>query len=227
MRPGLRGGLRRGAVPVPAMGGEAVQRVSGAFVPLESGPVETYQFDWSHGSVLLAGRPRSRSRSRSSCCATAACHSCAAIRAKRRRWCSTRTTGRSPATAPKAEQVPDFFHAAENLKEAVGLAYGRDSAEGGRRYQVLRERLLTEPGGADTVIRSLDRLRRRHSPDIPETITCFRNNRQRMNYAECRAANRMIGSGIVESTNLRALALSDRFDHSWNILQNNWESSNC
>ena len=153
---------------------------------------------------------------------------------------------------PDAEQVLDFFHAAEKLKEAVDLAYGKDSDKGGRRYGILRERLLTEPGGADGVIRSLDHLRRRHSPDISKAISYFRNNRQRMNYAECKAAGFIIGSGIVESTNknlitqrmkrsgmkwrhaggqaivtLRALALSDRFDHAWDILQSEWKSTNC
>ena len=152
---------------------------------------------------------------------------------------------------PTAEQVLDFFHAAERLKEAVDLAYGKNSNQGGQKYRVLRERLLSEPGGADRVIRSLDYLRRRHSPDISKTITYFRNNRQRMNYAECKAAGLMIASGIVESTNknlitqrlkrsgmkwrhaggqaiitLRALALSDRFDHAWEMLQKNWQSSN-
>ncbi len=151
---------------------------------------------------------------------------------------------------PTAEQVLDFFHAAEKLKEAVDFAYGKDSDKGIRKYRILRERLLTEPGGARSVIRSLDYLRRRYSPNIEKTITYFRNSQQRMNYAECKAANLMIGSGIVESTNknlitqrmkrsgmrwrhtggqaiitLRALALSDRFDHAWKILQNHWQSS--
>ncbi len=96
------------------------------------------------------------------------------------------------------------------------------------------------------MIRSLDYLRRRHSPDISKTITFFRNNRQRMNYAECKAAGLVIASGIVASTNksiltkgfkgpgmrccmeggqaiitLRALALSGRFDRAWNALAAN------
>ncbi len=152
---------------------------------------------------------------------------------------------------PAAEQVTDFWHAAERLKEAVDLAYGRDSGEGGRKCRVLRERLLTEPGGADGVIRSLDCLRRRHSPDIAKTVTCYRNNRQRVNCAECRADGLMIASGTVEPTNknlitqrlkrsgmkwrhaggqaiitLCAPALSDRFDRAWEMLQRNWQSSN-
>jgi hypothetical protein len=62
-----------------------------AFVPLSFAPGEAYQFDWSHEIVLINGTTVTVKVGMSGC-ATAACCSCAPIRARPRRWCSTRTT---------------------------------------------------------------------------------------------------------------------------------------
>src|SRR5262245_36443718 len=74
-----------------------------AYVPLSFAPGEAYQFDWSHEVVLINGTT-SPSRSRMSGCATAACCSREPIRARPRRWFSTRITApllssRAPACA--------------------------------------------------------------------------------------------------------------------------------
>ena len=115
----------------------------------------------------------------------------------------------------------------------------------------MRETLLVETDGVDRVIASLDYLRRTYAPSIARTITCFRNNRHRMRYADVRARNLMIASGLVEATNkvlvtrrmkgsgiiwghsggqailtLRSLELSGRFNAAWNILCDYWQKDN-
>jgi hypothetical protein len=62
-----------------------------AFVPLSFAPGEAYQFDWSHEIVGVT----TTSRWRISACATAGWPLCGPIRAKARRWCSTRTAAPS------------------------------------------------------------------------------------------------------------------------------------
>ena len=150
---------------------------------------------------------------------------------------------------PQAEQVLDFYHAAENLMEAINHAYGKDSDEAKSRFAALRSTLFTEPDGVDRVIASLEHMRRNHSPLVSGTIGYFRHNRHRMNYADCKSRHLMIGSGLVESTNkvlvtqrmknsgmiwghnggqsilsFRALNMSDRFDAAWKVLLKHWQN---
>ncbi len=150
---------------------------------------------------------------------------------------------------PAADQVLDFFDAAQSLKKAVDQAYGTDSERGLKRWRALRRILLTEPGGVDWVIASLRYLARRRAPSVSGVVGYFINNRDRMDYAAYRAENLMVGSGIVEATNkllvtqrlkgsgmtwsmsggeailsLRALVMSDRFDEAWKILGPYWQS---
>lgn len=153
-------------------------------------------------------------------------------------------------TFPQAEQVLDFFHAAEHLKEAVDHAYGKDSDHGTRRWQALRGILLNDADGVDRVITSLDDLRRHYSPAVDNTLGDFRNNRHRMRYASFRARDLVIGSGLVEATNklivtqrmkgsgmiwgqsggqailsLRTLVQSERFQPAWEILRKHWQNA--
>jgi len=74
-----------------------------AYVPLSFAPGEAYQFDRSHEIVLINGTTVTVKVAHFGC-ATAGCRSCEPIRARPRRWCSTRTTGpllssRGPARA--------------------------------------------------------------------------------------------------------------------------------
>ena len=153
-------------------------------------------------------------------------------------------------TFPQAERVLDFFHAAENLKEAVDHAYGKHSDHGTRRWRTLRGVPLNEPDGVDRVITSLDYLRRHYAPAIDRTLGYFRNNRHRMRYASFGARGLIIGSGLVEATNklivtqrmkgsgmiwgqsggqailsLRALVQSERFQPAWEILRRHWQEA--
>jgi len=72
-----------------------------AYVPLSFAPGEAYQFDWSHEVVLLNGTTVTVKAAHVRL-VTAACCSCGLIRARRRRWCSMHTTGRSPCSRAHA-----------------------------------------------------------------------------------------------------------------------------
>ena len=72
-----------------------------AYVPLSFAPGEAYQFDWSHEIVLINGVTVKVKVAH-----VRLCHSrmlfVGPIRARRRRWCSTPTTGRSPSSRAPA-----------------------------------------------------------------------------------------------------------------------------
>jgi hypothetical protein len=72
-----------------------------AFVPLSFAPGEAYQFDWSHEIVLINGTTVTV-KSPTFGCATRGCCSPVLIRVRRRRWCSTPMTGRSPSSGAPA-----------------------------------------------------------------------------------------------------------------------------
>src|SRR6185437_10970450 len=73
-------------------------------------------------------------------CAIAACCSCGPIRARPRRWCSTRTTGPSPSSrAPARAGIYD------NMKTAVETVFvGRDR-QYNRRFLRMCGHYLVEP----------------------------------------------------------------------------------
>ena len=73
---------------------ERGQSTAAAYVPLSFAPGEAFQFDWSHEVVVLNGVTITVKVAH----VTAACRSCAPIRARRRRWCLTHTTAPSPSS---------------------------------------------------------------------------------------------------------------------------------
>ena len=80
---------------------ERGQSTPAAYVPLSFAPGEAYQFDWSHEVVLLNGVTVIVKAAHVRLC-TAGCCSRGAIHARRRRWCLTPTTGRSPCSRAPA-----------------------------------------------------------------------------------------------------------------------------
>ncbi len=72
-----------------------------AFVPLSFAPGEAYQFDWSHEIVLMNGVTMTVKVAH-----LRLCHSrmfiAGPIRARRRRWCSTRMSAPSPSSRAPA-----------------------------------------------------------------------------------------------------------------------------
>ena len=123
--------------------------------------------------------------------------------------------------------------------------YGEGNAKGRAQYEKLRHLLRHDCAGVEKVIRSLNHLRRTHPGNkrIAEVLGYLRNNRHRMGYAEAKAQNLPIGSGVVEAAcktlvtqrlkrsgmrwrhaggqailTLRALIQSGRFDSAWELL---------
>jgi len=153
------------------------------------------------------------------------------------------------ALVPEGTSVVDFYHAAEQLKAALDAGYGDTSARGQAQFRKLRHVLLEDEDGVEKVIRALAYLRTKHprKKRIGEVLRYFRHNRHRMRYAETKAQDLPIGSGVVEAAcktlatqrlkrsgmrwrneggqailTLRALAQSGRFDHAWVLLSNTY-----
>ncbi|MFQ5668780.1 MAG: hypothetical protein ACE5I7_20465 [Candidatus Binatia bacterium] len=149
------------------------------------------------------------------------------------------------ALVPQGTAVVDFYHAAAHLKAALDAAYGETSAKGQAQFKKLRHVLLEDVEGVERVIRALAYLRTKHprKKRIGEVLRYLRRNRARMRYAETKAQNLPIGSGVVEAAcktlatqrlkrsgmrwrhaggqailTLRALAQSGRFDQAWALL---------
>jgi transcriptional regulator with XRE-family HTH domain len=89
--------VRRYARQWLASRGEAIAE---AYVPLSFAPGEAYQFDWSHEVVLINGVTVTVKVAHG--CVTAECCLCEPIRARARRWCSTRTPAPLPSSGAAA-----------------------------------------------------------------------------------------------------------------------------
>lgn len=102
-------------------------------------------------------------------------------------------------------RILDFYHATEHLSKAAEHLFGKGSARGKRWYQCWRHKLRHESGAVDGVIRSLSHHRRKLRPDTQRyrDVTCeqgyFRNNRDKMDYANYRSQGLIISSGPVEA----------------------------
>ena len=105
------------------------------------------------------------------------------------------------ALAPEATAVVDFYHAAEQLKCALDARYGENVARGRAQFHKLRHLLLEDPKGVEKVIRALAYQRKKfpQRTRIGEVLRYFRCNRHRMRYADTKARQLPIGSGVVEA----------------------------
>ena len=106
--------------------------------------------------------------------------------------------------APQAqcsERLVDFFHAADQLRDASDAAYGENDAKGRTQYEKHRHVLRHDHGGVERVIRALRYLRGKHPrrKRIKEVLGYFRRNRRRMDYAGAAERGLPIGSGVVEA----------------------------
>ena len=146
---------------------------------------------------------------------------------------------------PEGIEVVDFYHAAEHLCSAFDLIYGTDSAQARAKSEAYRQVLLNDDQGVEKVIRTLAYHHRRkpRRDTLKKELTYFRRNRSRMKYAQLRAQNLPIGSGIIEAAcktlvtqrmkrsgqrwtinggqailTFRALVQSDRFDAAWTLV---------
>jgi hypothetical protein len=155
-------------------------------------------------------------------------------------------------TLPVGGEVLDFYHAAEHLGAALGAAYGEGTPTYQERVETLREVLRDEPQGVDKVMGALCRLRTRYPrrQAIHTALAYFRDHRHRMRYADLRAQNLPIGSGVVEAAcktlvsqrlkrsgmrwrlpggqailTFRALCQSERFERAWPLLGETYKQS--
>ncbi len=106
-----------------------------------------------------------------------------------------------------ATKVVDHGHASQHLRAALAAYYGEKSIEGRAEYERLRILLRDQPGGADDVIAEMSRLTRkiggklnkRRRKLLNAELTYFKNQRNRMDYADYQARGLPIGSGMVEA----------------------------
>ena len=153
-------------------------------------------------------------------------------------------------TLPLGIEVLDFYHAAEHLGTALGAAYGEGTPTYQARVETLRTVLRDAPHGVDKVMGALERLRTRYPrrQAIHKALAYFREHRHRMRYADLRAQNLPIGSGVVEAAcktlvsqrlkrsgmrwrmvggqailTFRALCQSERFARAWSLLRETYK----
>ncbi len=154
------------------------------------------------------------------------------------------------ATLPEGPEILDFFHATEHLAAAIAAIHGDGTFATRHKFELLRERLLTEDNGAEAVIQALIYLRRKHPnfKRVAQVLAYFRKNKQRMRYAEWKRQGFMIGSGVVEAAcktlvaqrlklsgmrwgshgaqailTLRGWDQSDRFDEAWTLVASTYQ----
>jgi hypothetical protein len=153
-------------------------------------------------------------------------------------------------TLASDHQVVDFYHAVEHLKRALDGCMGASSIATQAKFHELRRTLRDSPSGVDEVIKELKKLkprRRGDHRDYRTGVNYFKRHRDRMNYAQLKAKNLPIGSGVIEGTckslasdrlkragmrwdapggqavlNLRAWTQSGRFDAAWRLLLENY-----
>jgi hypothetical protein len=155
-------------------------------------------------------------------------------------------------TLPFGIEVLDFYHAAEHLGAALAAAYGEGTPTYQERVETLSTVLRDEPHGVDKVIGALRRLRTRYPrrQAIHKALAYFRDHCHRMCYADLRAQNLPIGSGVVEAAcktlvsqrlkrsgmrwrptggqailTFRALCQSERFERAWPLLVETYKQS--
>jgi hypothetical protein len=148
-------------------------------------------------------------------------------------------------TLPLGGEGLDFYHAAEPLGAALAAADGEGTRTYQERLETLRVVRRDEPHGVDKVMGALGRLRTRYlrRQALHKALAYFREPRPRMPYADLRAHNVPIGSGVVEAAcktlvsqrlkrsgmrwrhtggqamlTCRALCQSGRFERAWPLL---------
>jgi len=105
---------------------------------------------------------------------------------------------------PMAIWILDFFHATLHLHKAAELIFGAGK-QAEAYYEEWRAKLLEEVDAASGLLRSLIRYRNEGGltaavrRKLNAEINYFRENLERMNYAEFRDAGLPIGSGVTEA----------------------------
>ena len=103
--------------------------------------------------------------------------------------------------AVRSETLVDFFHAADQLKDATDAAYGENNERDGPPVREASARVTPRSGGVQRVIRALRYLRRKYPrrERIREVLGYFRRKPQADGLRGRRTAGLPIGSGVVEA----------------------------
>jgi len=158
-----------------------------------------------------------------------------------------------PAAQPSVEIV-DFYHACDHLKEGCDAAWGESTPRSKAEFERLKILLKEDDQGADRVIRVLryhyGRALKRKRERLKIQLTYFRNQRDRMHYAQYLREGLPIASGVIEATcktlvtqrlkqsgmawtitggqailTLRSLIQSERWQPAWNLLRTDFRKS--
>lgn len=104
-------------------------------------------------------------------------------------------------TLPQGECVLDFYHASEHLFAAMEAIYGKGDPRPYTEHAKYRHILRDDEHGVDKVLRHL-RYQLRKTPNkkaLKAEVTYFSRQRHRCRYAQLKAENKPIGSGVVEA----------------------------
>ena len=97
-------------------------------------------------------------------------------------------------------RVLDFYHAKERLANLTSQLFGSGSDRAAAELDALLGWLLTDC--LDLFFAKLQSWKRQENPDLKELVRIdlgyFESHRELLRYAECKAANLPIGSGIIE-----------------------------
>ena len=147
---------------------------------------------------------------------------------------------------PSGECVLDFYHAAQHLNDAFQIIYGKNTLNAIINYQKYRKILLDDDQGITKIISHLKYQKRKgvDHKKLQTEITYFTRHKTRCHYAQLKAQNKPIGSGVVESAcktvvqmrlkrsgqhwnddggqailTFRAMLLSKRLDDAWKMIE--------
>lgn len=158
-----------------------------------------------------------------------------------------------PPAQPSVEIV-DFYQACDHLKEGCEAAWGESTPRSRAEFERLKILLKEDDRGADRVIRVLryhyGRARKRKRERLKIQLTYFRNQRDRMHYAQYLREGLPIASGVIEATcktlvtqrlkqsgmawtitggqailTLRSLIQSNRWQPAWNLLRTDFQQT--
>ena len=115
-------------------------RIGRGLIPLSFAPGEAYQFDWSHEVVVLNGVTDDGEGGARPAVPQPDAVRAGAIRARRRRWCSTRTTG--PSRFFKGTCRRGIY---DNMKTAVDTIFVGKERVYNRRFLQMCSHYLVDP----------------------------------------------------------------------------------
>ena len=151
-------------------------------------------------------------------------------------------------------EIVDFYHACDHLKEGCDAAWGESTPRSKAEFERLKTLLKEDDQGVDRVIRMLKyhrgRAKGRTQQRLEVQLTYFRNQRQRMCYAEYMRQGLPIASGVIEAScktlvtqrlkqsgmawtlsggqailTLRSLIQSDRWQPAWELLRSDFRKT--